>query len=310
MTRESESESGRRGGKFLRAKWRHRILTLGADRLTGGRLSRGHAQQPTVVRRFDLAMPDWPLAWDGLRIGHFSDMHFGDLMPVDRAIGVVELLGAQKPDLVAFTGDMVDLECDGAGPIFAATAAIDAPLGACMVVGNHDLLDDGDEVRAMATAAGVRVLDDQAIELTAAPGALPHVGRDGSPSDPLVVAGIDWDKSVKALRSRVEGVSETNPTLLLAHNPKAFLAASKLGIPLTLAGHTHGGQVARKGRPEVNLAVAHRLSAGFYHREASTLFVTVGTGSWFPLRVQCPAEVVVLTCRRGEGEVRELGPEE
>ena len=120
----------------------------------------------------------------------------------------------------------------------------------------------------------------------------------------------DWDKSVKALRSRVEGVAETNPTLLLAHNPKAFLAASKLGIPLTLAGHTHGGQVARKGRPEVNLAVAHRLSAGFYHRDASTLFVTVGTGSWFPLRVQCPAEVVVLTCRRGEGEVRELGPEE
>ena len=268
-------------------------------------MSREHAKQPTVVRRFEVAMPNWPADWDGLRIGHFSDMHFGDLMPVDRAIGVVELLGAQKPDLVAFTGDMVDLECEGAEPVFEATVAIGAPLGACMVVGNHDLLDDGDEVRAMATRAGVQVLDDQTIELTCKPGELPHVGTGGGAPEPLVVGGIDWDKSVKALRTRVQRVAGQSPALLLAHNPKAFLAASQLGIPLTLAGHTHGGQVARKGRPEMNLAMAHRLSAGFYHRENSTLFVTVGTGSWFPLRVQCPAEVVVLTCRRGANEVRE-----
>lgn len=269
-------------------------------------MSREHAKQPTVVRRFEVAMPTWPADWDGLRIGHFSDMHFGDLMPVDRAIGVVELLGAQKPDLVAFTGDMVDLECQGAGPVFEATAAIGAPLGACMVVGNHDLLDDGDEVRAMATAAGVRVLDDETIELARKPGELPHVGTGADDPEPLVVGGIDWDKSVKALKTRVQRVADRSPALLLAHNPKAFLAASRFDIPLTLAGHTHGGQVARKGHPEMNLAVAHRLSAGFYHRDDSTLFVTVGTGSWFPLRVQCPAEVVVLTCRRGEGMVREI----
>lgn len=254
-------------------------------------------------------MPHWPADWDGLRIGHFSDMHFGDLMSVDRAIGVVELLGAEKPDLIAFTGDMVDLECEGVGPIFEATVAIGAPLGACMVIGNHDLLDDGDEVRYMATSAGVRVLDDESIGLTREPDALPHVGGGGDMVDPLVVAGIDWDKSVKSLRTRVNRVAGSKPSLLLAHNPKAFLTSSTVGIPLTLAGHTHGGQVARKGRPGINLAVAHRLSAGFYHREDSTLFVTVGTGSWFPLRVQCPAEVVVLTCRRGEGMVREVANE-
>ncbi len=305
VTEESREPSRRRSGSFRRASLRHRILTLGADRLTGGRLSREHARQPTVVRRFDVSLPSWPAAWDGLRIGHFSDMHFGDLMPVERAIGVVELLGAEKPDLVAFTGDMVDLEYEGAGPVFEATVAIGAPLGACMVLGNHDLLDDGDAVRRMATAAGVRVLDDETVELACDPGDLPHVGGDGGPSEPLVVAGIDWDKSVKALATRVDRISGPKPSLLLAHNPKAFLAASKLGIPLTLAGHTHGGQVATKGRPGVNLAVAHRLSAGFYHRDRSTLFVTVGTGSWFPLRVQCPAEVVVLECRRGELQVRE-----
>lgn len=305
MTRQDREESGRRGGKFLRAKWRHRILTLGADRLTGGRLSREYAQQPTVVRRFEVAMPTWPLAWDGLRIGHFSDMHFGDLMPVERAIKVVDLLGAEHPDLIAFTGDMVDLECDGVQPVFEAMVGLGAPLGAFMVIGNHDLLDDGDRVRAMARESGVRVLDDETIEISREPGSMPHVGSGAEVASPLVLAGIDWDKSVEALATRVERIRDSDPSILLAHNPKAFLPASRAGIPLTLAGHTHGGQVARKGRPGVNLAVAHRLSAGFYHRDASTLFVTVGTGSWFPLRVQCPAEVVVLECRRGARQVRE-----
>jgi len=299
----------RRSGKFLRAAFRHRLFTLGADRLSGGRLSRNHAKQPTVVRRFEVSMPTWPRAWDGLRIGHFSDLHYGDLMPVERGIEVIELLGAEKPDLVAFTGDMVDLECDGAGPLFEATVAIDAPLGAYMVLGNHDLLDDAPQVRTMATEAGIRVLDDEVVHIPRSAATLSHIGAEahGLAGDhPLVVAGVDWDKSVKGLGQRVERIAGDNPLLLLAHNPKAFLPAARCGIPLILSGHTHGGQVASKARPGVNLAVAHRHSAGFYHRDASTLFVTVGTGSWFPLRVQCPAEVVVITCRAAEMGVREL----
>lgn len=299
----------RRSGKFLRAAFRHKVFTRGADRLTGGRLSRNHATQPTVVRRFEVSMPTWPRAWDGLRIGHFSDLHYGDLMPIDRGLQVIDLLAAEKPDLVAFTGDMVDLECDGAEPLFAATAAIDAPLGAFMVLGNHDLLDDAPQVRTMATEAGIRVLDDEVVRIDRRSATLPHVGLDAhglASEHPLVIAGVDWDKSVKGLAGRVEKVAYDNPLLLLAHNPKAFLPAARSGIPLILSGHTHGGQVASKRRPGVNLAVAHRHSAGFYHRDVSTLFVTVGTGSWFPLRVQCPAEVVVITCRAAEMGVREL----
>ncbi len=299
----------RRSAKFLRAAFRHRLFTLGADRLTGGRLSRNHASQPTIVRRFEVSMPTWPRAWDGLRIGHFSDLHYGDLMPIERGVEVIELLGAEKPDLVAFTGDMVDLECDGAEPLFAAMMAIDAPLGAYMVIGNHDLLDDAPQVRVMATEAGVRVLDDEVVHIPRSAARLPHVGIDahGLAGDhPLVIAGIDWDKSVTGLATRIDRIANDNPLLLLAHNPKAFLPASRSGIPLILSGHTHGGQIASKKRPGVNLAVAHRHSAGFYHRDVSTLFVTVGTGSWFPLRVQCPAEVVVITCRAAEMGVREL----
>ncbi|MCH2160665.1 MAG: metallophosphoesterase family protein [Phycisphaerales bacterium] len=287
-------------GKFLRAKIRHSLLTRGADRLLGGRLSSAYREKPVEVRSQPVDLANWPAAWTGLRIAHFSDMHFGDLMTVEKALGVVDLVKQQSPHLVAYTGDMIDLECEGAEPIFEAMAAIDAPLGSWMVMGNHDYLDDGDAVRRMAEDAGVKVLDEDTVTFARGEYDLAGVG-DGT-EDEFRMAGIDWDRTVKGLAAKVDEVVPSKPHLLLAHNPKAFLRASKAGIPLTLSGHTHGGQVATSKKPGVNLAVAHRLSAGLYERDGCALFVTVGVGAWFPLRVHCPAEVVMVTPSHGRSE--------
>ena len=92
-------------------------------------------------------------------------------------IEVIDLLAARKPDLIAFTGDMVDLDCAGAEPLFERMVASGAPLGAVMVMGNHDLLDDGDRVRAMAKSAGVRLLEDDAVSFAPGTVSLPHVGK-------------------------------------------------------------------------------------------------------------------------------------
>jgi len=79
----------------------------------------------------------------------------------------------------------------------------------------------------------------------------------------------------------------------------AFAAASDAGIPLVLAGHTHGGQVALRNKPQKNMALTHRHSSGFYEQGVSRLFVNVGAGAWFPYRRNVPAEIVVLVARRG-----------
>ena len=263
---ESQPRPERRNGKFLRAKLRHSIFTLGANRLSGGRLLATHLAKPLMVREFEVTMPGWPRAWDGLRIGHFSDLHYGDLMPIERGLEVIDLLAARKPDLIAFTGDMVDLDCAGAEPLFERMVASGAPLGAVMVMGNHDLLDDGDRVRAMAKSAGVRLLEDEAV--TFAPrNRLVAARRKGDRGDqaahPLVVAGVDWDGAVKAVSpagwNRVASARIRRCSWRTI--PRRSFAASRAGhhVPLTLAGHTHGGQVATpKARPGVNLAVAHR----------------------------------------------------
>jgi hypothetical protein len=113
----------------------------------------------------------------------------------------------------------------------------------------------------------------------------------------LLIAGIDWAKSIPHCAQRLRRCGAGRADLLLAHNPKAFVGAEERGIPLTLSGHTHGGQVARRGNRRLNLVFTERLSAGHYERGESHLYVTNGVGAWFPLRVNCPPEIAVIEMR-------------
>ena len=269
--------------KFLRARIRHALFTVVPDRLTGGRLRARHLRQPIELTKITVGHVDWPLAFDGLKIAHLSDFHFGHLAASERIREAVITANATEPDLVALTGDLIDLHADDCGLLFAELAQLQAPLGIFMVLGNHDHLHAPRKVIAAARAVGITVLMNECIE----------VQRRGSA---LTVGGIDWSNRITddALRLREMGVM---PHLLLAHNPKAFASASALGVPLTLAGHTHGGQIARRTKPQHNLAFTHRFTSGLYERDGSHLIVTRGVGAWFPLRVHCPPEIVLVEMR-------------
>lgn len=279
-----------REGRMSRAKLRHTLLTLMPDRMTGGSLRRRHLLTPITLREIDLKVPNWPAAFEGIRIGHISDLHVGDLMPVSRAVEVIEALGKARPDLLACTGDVVDLHIDGTEPVFEAIGDVRAQLGRYLVLGNHDHLDDARKVVRLARGAGIQALVDEGAPLR-------------SRGDTLVVGGIDWSSTIRDNAQRVRGLVQEHgaPHLLLAHNPKAFREAARLGVALTLAGHTHGGQfsIRNGGQSKDPRAAARRaLRAGLYHESGSHLFVTTGAGAWFPLRVNCPAEVALITVSR------------
>lgn len=301
MPIDTQNETRSRNGKYRRARIRNFLFTVGPNRLSGGKILRRHLSQGVVVRELDITNPRWPVAFDGMRIAHVSDFHLGELLPVDNALAIIEQIAELKPDFVACTGDIVDLHHDPAPPVLRALAQINAPMGSAIVLGNHDELHCPIELARMAERAGLIVLRNEAIQIN-------HNGER------LVVGGIDWAPRARQLGRFVERTFGINKgascdaertdtavaNLLLAHNPKAFGRAADIGIPLTLAGHTHGGQVALKDRPDRNLAVSHRRSAGIYHRDASSLFVTTGVGAWFPLRVNCPAEIAMITMRRDD----------
>lgn len=273
--------------KFHRARIRHFFFTHGPHRLTGGRITRRHIAAEVLLREVEVVCPTLPRAFDGLRVGHISDFHLGDLLPLERAIEIVRMLAEQEPDLVACTGDVIDLHSAGAEPLFEALADTGAPLGSMFVMGNHDELEDRDRVIHMATAAGMVVLQNEAIEIN-------HNGEE------LIVAGVEWGKTLTQCRRHVDSACDPSVHLLLSHNPKSFRRAAELGIPLTLAGHTHGGQIALRKRGQASVAAKRTHRSGLFHHDNSRLFVTTGVGAWFPLRINVPPEIVMLTMRSGK----------
>ena len=282
-----QAANASRAGRLARAKLRHAVLTRLPDQIVGGALSRRHLAASIDVRKIEVRVPNWPKKFDGMRVGHISDLHVGDLMPVSKALDAVALLAATKPDLIACTGDLVDLDVEGCEPVFKALGALRASMGRYFVLGNHDLLDDAKRVLRLARQAGLTTLRSEM-----------HVVRGG-----LRIGGIDWSRTLAGNAQEVRSVVKDGiaPHLLLAHNPKAFREAARCKIPLTLAGHTHGGQFALLPnlRKSPRAAASRALRAGHYHEGDSHLFVTTGVGRWFPLRVNCPAEVAIITVRRG-----------
>ena len=274
-------------GRMARAKLRQVVLTKLPDQIVGGALLRNHLKQSIEIRKIELKVANWPAKFDGIRVGHISDLHVGELIPVSRALEAVDLLAKSKPDLVACTGDVVDLDVAGCEPVFAALGQLRASMGRYFVLGNHDLIDNDQRVMRLAQESGMTTLRGETL-----------TARGG-----LRIGGIDWSRTIAGNAQEVRTIVQqgTVPHLLLAHNPKAFREAAKWNVPLTLSGHTHGGQFALLPslRKKPRAAASSVLRAGHYHQGDSHLFVTTGVGGWFPLRVNCPAEVVVITVRRG-----------
>ena len=262
----------------LRARVRHAVVTRAADALTLGVLSRRHRAQRIEVRELELRVPRWPAEHDGLRVAHVSDFHLGHLMPVERAADAVRRVGALGVDLLACTGDVVDLHADGAEPLFEEMAAVRAPFGHFLVMGNHDHLHDAKLIAAMARTHGVRLLDGDVVE-----------AGHGRPR--LLVGGVDWGRSIGVLDRAVDRLPRA-PDLLLAHNPKAFHAAAARGVPLTLSGHTHGGQVAPLGVALTLPGGSGRYVAGWYRDAGPPMYVSRGIGtSMVPVRIGATPEL-------------------
>ena len=273
----------RRKLAYHTATVRNAILTRLPDALMGGALKARHVAQRIEIQERTFTSANWPRDFDGLRIAHISDIHFGHLLGPQRLTQAVDAVRAVNADLIAITGDLVDLSAHEAPLLFEQLALLRARLGVFVVLGNHDHLDNPRAIVKGARDAGLIALEDESVRAG---------GRDG-----LLVAGIDWAKSIPTCAARLRRCGAGRADLLLAHTPKAFVAAEERGIPLTLSGHTHGGQVARRSNHRHNLVFTQRLSSGHYHHAESHLYVTNGVGAWFPLRVNCPPEIAVIEMR-------------
>ena len=247
---------------------------------------------PSITRRV-LGFPNLPVEFDGLRVLHLSDLHAGPHLGFDNMQEIVAQANALRPDLILQTGDMIDSSTSYIPSYVRAFRDLWAPLGCVTVLGNHDHYTGAEAVTHGVKNAGQIFLNNRC-----------HVIERGGAL--LALLGIDDPENWKADDPQPEYVDaalrRAPPEafrILLAHRPGAWDSAVPRGIPLTLAGHIHGGQLYLPVLGWSPGRLITKYVMGHFQRQASQLYVSRGIGVvGVPIRIFVPPEIELFELRR------------
>jgi len=221
-----------------------------------------------------------------MKIAVISDTHLGQYRHAAWLEKVVARTNAEKPDLVLIAGDIVS-DAPGLREL-GAFKKLEAPYGAYAVLGNWDYRAGAVDVRRAVEGQGVEVLTNESVVV-------------GPADAPLRIAGIDdmehGAPDIAAALADDQGL----PTLLLSHGPDAVSLAEGNGVPLVVAGHTHGGQIRLPfigTVPNLPTRLGRGYDKGVFAIGPTTLFITSGVGeSGTRARLFVPPEISILHLR-------------
>ncbi len=241
---------------------------------------------PDVVE-VPLEFPDLPPEFDGYRVAQISDLHVSAAARADRTAGVVRLVNACDPDLIAITGDVVDGMAERRMDDVAPLAGLRARDGVVGCTGNHEYYGSGwNRWRVIFRDLGMRVLENERMLLRRGDATLAILGEN----DP-----VSRDSGIHAAAALVpDGAFR----ILLAHRPTRLAEHAACGVRLQLSGHTHGGAVLGIDRLVAQANEGH--VRGLYREHGMSLYVNSGTGQWagFPTRLGVCPEISLLVLRR------------
>ena len=238
-----------------------------------------------VIAEHDVPVAGLTTALDGVRIAHVSDLHLRRWDRVSEA--AQEILLSLEYDLLAATGDFGNFRrhwrqaAELARRFFEPLAAR-GPVYA--VLGNHD---------------DPRIASVADMPLTFLRNECRSIQVNGSP---MCLAGVDqFRRGTERLDLALQGARPDVPTVLLAHYPSTVFRLPLNRVRLVLSGHTHGGQIRLPwiGCAWTNDRIPRAMSRGLHTVDGTHLHVSPGIGTSLPLRarINCPAEVAVLTLR-------------
>jgi hypothetical protein len=247
-----------------------------------------------TIDAVEVHVPGLPPSLDGHRIAHISDLHVGPFCDSRALIHAFERVHELEPDVVLVTGDLVDTLYTDLGAWVPDLARLRAPGGVFAILGNHDCYAGYDRVAdAVARWTSWRLLRDETAVIEREDGRLWLLGlEDRMPPE-----------SAAALPALLARVPAGEPTVLLTHRPDVFPAAAAAKVPLTLCGHTHGGQMAVPGLPRLNIArfLMTPFDGGWFRSGTSLLHVSRGLGtSGQRIRIGVPRDVSLIVLRCAE----------
>jgi hypothetical protein len=264
----------------------------GAYGLLYGRLNLETLERP-------IRLANLPPAFHGFRIAQLSDIHIGPFMPEEQIRKFAGIANAQKPDLIVLTGDYVTFDPNTQYAVVDALSGLRAPFGVYACLGNHDAWARvEDSISALFAARGIRMLRGASVPIT--------VGGDW-----INLIGVDFQSRhrfgpsapVKRILGNIESlIVRGRVNILLSHNPDTFDRAAALGIDLSMAGHTHGGQAALEFiSPEIAPPrLVTPYVAGLFEKPGGQLYVNRGIGTiGVPIRIGAPPEITIYKLERG-----------
>lgn len=250
------------------------------------------ATVPLRVERPVFAFESLDPALHGTKIAVVSDLHVGMFSRPWRLRQIFEHVNRERPDLLVLTGDMIDDDPHFVPRLLDGLRFLDPSIPALAVLGNHEMYGAPREVIRQMNGSRVRLLVNEGW-------AYERGGRG------IWFAGIsDWAAGqrrleLKDLRPDFDRALAGKPAayfpVVVAHQPKAFPEAIERGLPLTLCGHTHGGQL---GSPPLRWSLAGVFlpyHMGAYHEGRSHAYVNTGTGYWVvPFRLGMTPEITIV----------------
>jgi predicted MPP superfamily phosphohydrolase len=267
-------------------------FVAGAYGLLYGRLNLETTVQP-------IRLPRLPAAFEGFRICQLSDIHIGPFMPAEQIRKYAAIANELKPDLMVLTGDFVTFDPTTQEAVVEALSGLQAPFGVFGCLGNHDAWSRvEDSITALLRQRGVRILRTEAVPIAIR-------------QDSLNLIGVDFQSQrrfgpsapVAHLLRDIEGlIARDRVNILLSHNPDTFDRAAELGVELSMAGHTHGGQAALEFiSPEIAPSrLVTPYVAGLFRKPGGQLYVNRGIGTiGVPIRIGAPPEITVYRLTRG-----------
>jgi uncharacterized protein len=261
-------------------------------------LTIGRLDVETTHRR--IVLDRLPKAFDGFRMAQLSDLHIGPFMSAREIRRVVAMTNELKPDLMVLTGDYVTWDPSTQAVVVDVLAGLKAPLGIIGCLGNHELWTScEDSITRLFATRDIRILRQERTGITVRGETLNFIGvdyeslRHGGPRPEGIVR--HYLKGVKEL------MLPDTANILLSHNPNTFDRAAELGVDLSLAGHTHGGQVTLEFINK-NLSPSRLITdyvRGWFSKPGGQLYVNRGIGTiGVPIRLDAPPEITVFELKR------------
>jgi len=269
------------------------------------------------TRAITIPIADLAPELSGMTIAHVSDTHIGRYAQAPRVARIVQQTNDLRCDVICVTGDILDFNLDLLPDAIAMLRGLFAPGGVVVCEGNHDLFVSPARFRGELKAAGINLLVNESATRTIRGVPVEFSGlRWGIPGAQTRAAGYmeNFAELAMSLPGELQSAHASTPQarrasglpllrLHLAHHPHAFDPAAAAGVDLTLAGHTHGGQINLL--PGIGPAsFIYKYVSGHYTQPMAGTgrlahsVISNGTGNWFPLRMSAPAEIVHITLVR------------